>query len=242
MAKRQKFKLLDNTFKTKAEFKKFVKTILNKYDIDGVIDDTDFQYISELLKRHPEYEKKIGSGIKHIVIRTDGKWGKTRCFHILRTDGSQTDFSYINCIDNDISREPMKMYKASARSAVKKQISSFLSNYITQTKDYADNVISQKSNTKINTKDATVDHIPPMTFDKIANDFLQIKQLDPSQIEYMGFGDNQYHKEFREEAIKVEFEEYHRKVAKLRVISRHENLTQKKKNFEQQTTLDCDNK
>jgi hypothetical protein len=238
MAKRQTFNLLDKTFQTKADFKEFFKTILNKYDLNAAIGDTDLQYVSELLKRHPEYQKKIGSGINEIVIKTDGKWGKTRCFHIQRTDGTQTDFSYINCIDNEISREPMRMFRLSARNAVEEQIIAHLSSYISRNKDNTDNVLCQKSRTKIHKKNATVDHIPPMTFDKIVTDFLQFKKLDPSQIEYVGFGDNEYHKEFKDNNIKTEFENYHRHVAKLRVISRHENLTQKKKSFGQQIALD----
>jgi hypothetical protein len=238
MAMRQTFQIGDNYFKTKAEFKDFTKAILNKYELNKAIDTTDFEFISELLKRHPECERKIGSGIKDIVIRTDGNWGKTRCFHIQRTDGTETDFSYINCIDNDTSREPMRMFKQSARSAVKEQVVSHLSSYVSRTKDSTDNVVCQKSKTKIHKEQATVDHIPPITFDRIVNDFLQIKKIEPSQIEYVGFGDNEYNKQFKDESMRTEFANYHRQVAKLRVISRQENLTQKKKNFDEQITIE----
>lgn len=192
MAKRQAFSIGDKMFQTKAEFKEFVKIILRKYEINNAINVEDLQFISELLKRHPEYDAKIGSGIKAIVVKTDGNWGNTKCFHIQRTDGTETDFSYITCIDNDRSREPIKMFKQSARSAVRDQIVSYLSNYISRNKDINDNVMCQKSQTKINKEQATVDHIPPMTFDKIITDFISIKKIDPSQITYVGFGDNEY--------------------------------------------------
>lgn len=237
MAKRQTFNIKDQTFQTKAEFKDFVKVILNKYEINKAIGTADLQFISELLKRHPEYDKKVGNGIKAIVIKMDGNWGKTRCFHIQRIDGTETDFSYINCIDNDTSREPMRMFRHSARSAVSDQIISHLSNYISRNKDSNDNVICQKSQTKINKEQATVDHIPPITFDRIVTDFLSLKNIEPSQIDYIGFGDNEYNKEFKEESMRIEFSNYHRQVAKLRVISKHENLTQKKKNFDEQLQL-----
>jgi len=152
MAKRQVYNLLDKTFQTKADFTNFFKTILNKYELNVAIDNTDLHYISELLKRHPEYDKKIGSGIQEIVIKLDGKWYKTRCFHIIRTDGTQTDFSYLHCINNDTSREPIKMFKASARSAVEEQIRSYFLDYISQNEDSNGNIICQKSQTKIHKK------------------------------------------------------------------------------------------
>ncbi len=238
MAKRQTFYIEGKTFQTKAEFKDFVKTILNKYELNKPIDAADFLFISELLKRHPEYDRKIGSGIKAIVIKIDGNWGKTRCFHIQRTDGTETDFSYIHCIDYDTSREPMKMFKQSSRSAVKDQIISHLSNYISRTKDRNGNIICQKSQAKINKEQAEVDHIPPITFDRIVSDFLLIKNIEPSKIEYIGFGDNEYRKEFKDENLKIEFANYHKQVAKLRIISKQENLTQKKKNFDEQLKIE----
>lgn len=149
MAKRQTVTIGEFTFQTKAECKEFVKTILNKYQINTPVDKPDLEFISELLKRHPEYETKVGSGIKEIVIKLDGYWVKTRCFYIVRTDGTYTDFSYGNCIDNDTSREPFKMFNQSARSAVKDQIISHLSTYIKRTKDANEKVVCQKSQIKI---------------------------------------------------------------------------------------------
>lgn len=238
MAKRQTFNINDKTFNTKAELEGFVRAILNKYGLNKAIDTIDLQFISELLKRHPEYDRKIGIGIKAIVVKIDGHWHKTRCFHIQRTDGTETDFSYKNCIDNDTSREPMKMFKQSARSAVSDQIVSHLSNYISRTKDSNDNVICQKSKTKIKKEQATVDHIPPITFDRIVTDFISMKNIEPSQIDYIGFGDNEYNKEFKEESMRLQFANYHKQVAKLRVISKQENLTQKKKNFNEQLKIE----
>ena len=237
MAQRQTINIGEKVFKTKAESRDFVKAILNKYPLQNSLDTVDFEFICELLKRHPEYDKKFGVGINEIIIRLDGNCGKTRCFHIKRIDGTETDFSYLHCIDNDTSREPLKMFKQSARSAVKDQIVSHLSNYIRRTIDNDNNVICEKSQIKIRREEATVDHIPPITFDKILNDFLKIKNIDPSQIEYIGFGDNEYNKEFKDEKIRTEFANYHRQAAKLRVISRQENLTQKKKNFNEQIEL-----
>ena len=45
--------------------------------------------------------EKIGSGIRHFMVREteEGEYAvKTRCFSIVRMDGSLEDFSYVKCI------------------------------------------------------------------------------------------------------------------------------------------------
>lgn len=237
MGKQLVFNIGDNVFKTKNDLKNFTKSILNKYSFNSPIDTIDYNFICELLKRHPEYDRKVGSGIKSIVIRPDGHWGKTRCFHIICIDGTETDFSYINCIDNDTSREPLRMFKLSARGAVEGQIITHLSNYIRRTIDGNNNVVCEMEKIRIKREEATVDHIPPLTFDKIVEGFIKMKNIDPSQIEYTGFGDNEYNKQFKDPYIKTQFATYHKTVAKLRVISKHNNLTQNKKNFSKQIEI-----
>jgi hypothetical protein len=66
---------------------------------------------------------------------------------------------------------------------------------------------------------------------------LEVKKLNPADIEYDGFGDNEYNKKFKDKILEVEFSNYHKQVARLRVISKHENLIQKKKGFVSQLSI-----
>ena len=230
MGKPQKIEVGSRVFNTKAECLNYTKDILNKYNLEEHLNENDLLYILELLKRHTDYKIKIGIGVKSIVIRKDTEWGTTRLFYIIRHDDTGTDFSYPSCVNNDTSREPLKMFKLSARSAVKDQIEKHLMNY-KRTIDADGHVLCEKMGTKIKWSEAEVDHTPPLTFNSIVEKFMQTNNLEPSQVEYTGFDDNQYRKEFKDINLRGLFAEYHRSVANLRVISKQENLRQKRKNF-----------
>ncbi|XP_008782334.2 protein EMBRYO DEFECTIVE 514-like [Phoenix dactylifera] len=51
-----------------------------------------------LQKGHPEPDKKIGEGIQAFQVRYHPTW-KSRCFFIVRVDGTDDDFSFRKCID-----------------------------------------------------------------------------------------------------------------------------------------------
>ncbi|EHA8588068.1 protein EMBRYO DEFECTIVE [Cocos nucifera] len=51
-----------------------------------------------LQKGHPEPDKKIGEGIQAFQVRYHPTW-KSRCFFIIRFDGTDDDFSFRKCID-----------------------------------------------------------------------------------------------------------------------------------------------
>lgn len=54
----------------------------------------------ELLnKGHPEPEKKIGSGVKAFQIRFHPTF-KSKCFFLVKNDGSVDDFSFRKCVDH----------------------------------------------------------------------------------------------------------------------------------------------
>ena len=225
------------TFASNTELIEYVKNILHKYNLNEFIDIEDRTFLSCLLQRHPEYVSKVGSGIEEMFIKLDGRWKKTRCFHILRTDKSQTDFSYLKCISNNISGQPLKMFKDAARTAVKNQVLTYLINHNRKTIDSNGTVVCEKTRQRIPKEVATVDHTPPKTFDKIVSDFIQIKNINLFVIEYDGLGDNQYHKQFKSQSLSDEFSAYHKITAKLRVISKAENLSQKKKGHNEQLSI-----
>lgn len=70
--------------------------------------------MSNLLERHPEAREKIGLGVAELFTGPDAYGG--RCFFVRRVDGSETDFSFLQCVDGEITHEA-KVRKA-ARVAV----------------------------------------------------------------------------------------------------------------------------
>lgn len=58
------------------------------------------EFLIAMLERHPEAESKIGVGVDHFTILSNGYGDKDYCkvFCIVRTDGSTETFSYKNCL------------------------------------------------------------------------------------------------------------------------------------------------
>lgn len=54
----------------------------------------------DLLKKgHAEADRKIGGGVQDVQVRFHPMW-KSRCFFLIREDGSVDDFSFRKCVDH----------------------------------------------------------------------------------------------------------------------------------------------
>lgn len=64
-----------------------------------VTDPTHVTFLTALVKRHPEADDKIGSGIAgfKVQVNPDGT-GNTRCFWVIHPDGTATHFSFKSCL------------------------------------------------------------------------------------------------------------------------------------------------
>ena len=101
MARGRKVRLETRTFDKFGDAQAFFKEILNRYPIGGLVIGTDKADLRALLKRHSEEAEKVGCGVDHFVV-DNGPPGHdiaTRCFWIVRTDGSRIDFSYGHCLE-----------------------------------------------------------------------------------------------------------------------------------------------
>lgn len=74
--------------------------------------------IDLLKKGHSDAGKKIGEGIQAFQVRYHPSW-KSKCFFLLRIDGSVDDFSFRKCVDH-ILPLPDNMKVSSAPSNGKK--------------------------------------------------------------------------------------------------------------------------
>lgn len=87
----------DRSFRTRQEALAFFRAMLARYKPDDVVVDADAAYLAELIKRHPEASEKIGPGVHHFeVMHAD--FG-TKCFRIVRRNGTRVDFSYPTCVN-----------------------------------------------------------------------------------------------------------------------------------------------
>lgn len=74
----------------------FFKSMLGRYSPGQRVSSEDAIDLSSLLRRHRDYEDKVGAGIDYFVVMDDGHGWK--CFGVVRIDGSIIDFTYIYCV------------------------------------------------------------------------------------------------------------------------------------------------
>ncbi|MFH1362987.1 MAG: DCL family protein [Candidatus Omnitrophota bacterium] len=94
----KKYIIAEKEFTTKAAIIEFIKSILYKYNLNDKLVGEDFNFVFELLKRRADCKEKTGLGIKEFIVRRHEKWANTRCFYLVRTDGSSEAFGYRGCL------------------------------------------------------------------------------------------------------------------------------------------------
>lgn len=88
--------LATRSFCTKQDAHAHFKSMLAKYSVDETVSEEDAKDLASLVLRHPEAAEKIGVGIHHFEVMS-ADYG-TKCFAIVRKNGTREDFSYIACI------------------------------------------------------------------------------------------------------------------------------------------------
>lgn len=78
--------------------------IKQRYE-DGVpLGGADAAFMLRLLRQHPRSAEKIGAGVRAVVV---GRFiSGSRCFFVVRTDGTCEDFSVPRCLGVKRSRSP----------------------------------------------------------------------------------------------------------------------------------------
>ncbi|XP_011014513.1 PREDICTED: DNA-directed RNA polymerase IV subunit 1-like [Populus euphratica] len=77
-----------------------VRKILKKYSVDQQLNERDKSVLMMTLYFHPRRDEKIGIGAKDIKVINHPEYQDTRCFSLVRTDGTIEDFSYRKCLHN----------------------------------------------------------------------------------------------------------------------------------------------
>lgn len=95
MVRRQDIVIGGEVFATQAEARERFRNILYKYRLGETIDVADSQFMSYAVQRHPDAAAKIGLGIRSFEVRA-ADYG-TRCFWVIRVDGSAEKFSFNAC-------------------------------------------------------------------------------------------------------------------------------------------------
>ena len=199
-------------FATKKAAEKIIQGIIDS----GKTDRPECQdLLMSLVKMHPEYEDKIGSGISEIFVNANPIFN-TRCFYVRRTDGSVVPFSYKACLKRK-GASMSEEWQRAARHAVRGQIDTF------KTMEFSRNPhpICPITKRVITWRKCHVDHIAPETFANITKSFLTLYDLTPS---YAWLSKGADTTTIVDQNILHLFRDYHRRYAVLRLLSPEANM------------------
>ncbi len=173
----------------------------------------DAKYLLSVLSRHPESEQKIGVGVLYFFTRRTQF--KNVGFWLRRTDLSETDFSFYSCVT---PKDWRKDFAAACRHAVSGQVIAF------KQKQFGDRafVPCEITGEPLSWPACHVDHAPPFTFEKIVETFLNGRDLSAS---IKPTADGEILTTFLDSTIETQFQAFHESLAKLRIVSKHENLS-----------------
>jgi len=146
-----------------------------------------------------------------LKIDNDGR-SKYNCFYVKMVDKNWEDFSFNKALRLDQSFQHKEDIKEAFRYSILDQIISF------RTQQLSDSLINSIAGMH-------VDHIIP--FVEILHNFCQEYNLKLEDVEIKHIGESK--RTIVDKKIKEDWQKYHDKHAKLRLITSHENLTRSRK-------------
>lgn len=199
--------MIKGRFSSKAAMVRFCKNVLGEYAPGEVLRGADREAVIELINLHPKAKDKIGCGIKDILIKTDPIWKRNKQFWIVRTDGTMIDFSYHKCVHGEPST--LDTFRAACRTAVANDIFKF------KLAELAKSPNCPFKNMPLDMDNSHVDHVMPRSFNVLVNCFIQKYNIQVENIEICG----SVNRQFKDRQIADKFLNFHRKHAKLELVS-----------------------
>ncbi|MCC6500922.1 MAG: DCL family protein [Anaerolineales bacterium] len=220
MGKRESYVIAGEIFSTKYALQERIKKILYRYQDEQYLSDNDFEFMFQALNRHLDFEIKKGIGIKAFFVRQNPVYKNTRCFWLVCFDGSETDFSYQECL-KPTSQE--KKFFNACRVAIEPYTQEYKRKFFDDLngKTY----FCPYTNQPLNFKGSHVDHKAPNTFQQIVITFLKKYAIDISNVKINSSAiDNKHQDTFSDSDLEQLWVEYHNSQAVFQIISRKANL------------------
>lgn len=205
-------RVADREFKNQSSLIDFVRTIRDRYPDGATVAGTDAEFLSELVKRHPDFPDKFAPGIRRFYVDVERRG--SRGFRFEAADGRVDDFSFLKCVSARPS-SPDADAKVAARCAVEPQVVAF------KARQFAGPVACALCGTALTRADSHVDHAPPATFLVLWSHFVQIRGSVPASAERPGFAGERV---FVSDDACREWQEFHDRMAVLRMLCVRCNL------------------
>ena len=201
---------------------KFLRNILGNENIRIIkINDNDFDKLYSLLKFHPNFQNKIQYGIEAFIVNITPKNYIQLSF--VNNNDEKDDISWVKISQVlaglDTKTLKLQTIHKAMRASIADQIFEFKEKHFLLNSCF----ISELSGEKLDENFVHVDHYKP-TFYELANNWINLVGFDNIELVSLGC---QLGPVLREDQRK-NWSDYHRKYAKLRILSAKENLTRKR--------------
>lgn len=205
--------LLDGELYTKTDAKRRCQALLWEGPLSTPLEGHDAQFVTDLFRRHPDAERKIGAGIAFFTVEPT-KFG-ARGFILHRIDGTTTDWSYPKALTppshEQYAREAM-------RHAVEHQIFAYRDRAFAN----VDQIQCPISGEWVGKLACHIDHAWPITFLHLADKWA-VRAGGYEAVQH-GSGDNQFGRRMTDVEQRDSWLAYHLERAQLRVVSPNANV------------------
>lgn len=203
-------------WKTKKATLAHTRKILASLETDAILKSEEYlSFLLQLFSRHPHAKEKFGSGIKNITARRGHPRYPGRCFWIQRLDNSWIDISFHECLR---ASTPLQNFCRAMRYVVQEQIDNFRRKaFLNRTY-----IICPENKTKVYKHNCHVDHYKPQ-FIEIVRRFIKEYDVNVKVQEY-----DKVLNTIKDDKIKNQFYDFHKKVCVLRITSISGNLRRSK--------------
>lgn len=204
-------------FKTKKAAEDECRAILYGYPAGATVTDANHhRFLDDLLLRHPDAAKKIGCGVIRFEVRQNPEYPRQRGIFLIRTDGTETDFSVFNCITPPTTRV---LALDAMRHAIAPQVIAVAERAFTATQPARCALTGVPLASRL---EAHVDHAEP-TFLQLARTFVDgVGGWDRVEV---GSTDGMIGRVMVNEAQREAWCAFHAERARLRVVSIQANLS-----------------
>jgi hypothetical protein len=219
MAKAQPLIIGDLNFRTKLAAREHIRSILYSVPVGQRVPEPHESFLRDLAAMHPRPDEKFGVGIDHFKVGPDNYNGI--CFHLFRTDGTHSDFSFKKCLDGEENQR--SLVTSAMRTAIRDQIVSF------RTERFISGEVRCPYNgTVLTTDNCHVDHAAPNTFYVIIDNWLAANGVTVGDVAITPSEDNVMGREMTNSAQIISWAGFHKGQAVLRITSVLGNLSNSK--------------